>query len=167
MFITQIINTEVFVKGRSLFALGALAVVTLVFGAIGCTSSNPVAPAAVSGTTPVQTIVKDGPSDSRTAGFKLYGDVIEFYPDKSLLLFSSKTASDRSASPVKYSLFVSGEAVVVLLPDRETVAFDSRYVPEGSNMTVFGSYDRDGTMIVDRIEVGMTLPGDVSNSSAL
>ncbi len=154
-------------KTARLFGVGVLAAIALTFAVLGCSNSSPVAPQTVLSGAQIQTAVKDVPRDARSSGFELYGNVAAFYPDKSLMIFSAKTTSDRSMEPTKYSLIVSKDAKVVLLSDRETVPFDAKYTPTGTSMIVFGNYDNDGTMIVDRLEVDMILPEDVSSSSAL
>jgi hypothetical protein len=158
---------EVNMKTARLFGVGILAAVALTFAALGCSNSSPVAPQAALSGAQVQTAVKDAPRNAQSSGFELYGDVAAFYPDKSLMVFSAKTASDRSVGPTKYSLIVSKNAKVVLLPDRETVPFDAKYTPTGTSMIVFGNYDNDGTMIVDRLEIDMILPENVSSSSSI
>ncbi len=157
---------EVLVKRKSLLPLGAVALLALMIGAVGCSNSSPVAPTALDQTA-IQSSIKDVPRTAQSSDFKLYGTVLAFDPVKSLLTFSAETGSDRSAIPGKYEMIVSKNAVVVLLSSREAVSFDAKYLSSGTTMTIFGSYDRDGTMIVDRMEIGMALPGDVSSSSSM
>lgn len=141
-------------KTTRLFGIGgALAVAALLLVAMGCSNSSPMAPnAALSGNN-VQTVAKDGPRDAQSSSFKLYGEVLAYYPDKSLMVFSAESESDRSAGPSKYDLIISKNVIVVILDSRQSVPFDAKYVQTGTTMTVFGSFDRDGSMIVDRIEL--------------
>lgn len=152
-------------KTTKLFGIGnALAVAALLFVAMGCSNSSPLAPNTTLSGNAVQTVTKDGPRDAQSSSFKLYGEALTYYPDKSLMVFSGATASDRSSTPGKYDLIISKNAVIVLLDSRESVPFDAKYVQAGTAMTVFGSFDREGSMIVDRIELWQIDPS-VSSSS--
>jgi len=158
------LNTEVFMKAKWILAIGVFTVAAVSFGAIGCSQDSPVAPTAP-GNNLVHTVIKDIPLDAKGFEFNLYGDVISYYPDKSLMLFSASSASNRTAAPEKYELFVAGGAVVVLSSNRNTVPFDAKYVVPGTSMTVFGSYSRDGAMVIDRLEIGVAPSDAIIESS--
>lgn len=154
-------------KSTRLFGIGsALAVAALLFVAMGCSGNSPVAPNTTFNGNSVQTVTKDGPRDAQSSSFKLYGEALTYYPDKSLMVFSGETASDRSSTPGKYDLIISKNAVVVLLDSRQSVPFDAKYVQTGTTMTVFGSFERDGSMIVDRIELWQVDASTATNSSS-
>jgi hypothetical protein len=159
---------EVIVKSSTFYEIGgALVVVALLFVAVGCSNSNPVIPQSNLDNNLVRTLAKDAPRDAQSAAFDLYGEVLAFYPDKYLMVFSAEDISNRSAEPVKYSLLVSKDAVIVLVSDRETVPFDAKYIPDGTTLSVSGTVENDGTMVVDRLEIGKILPQALSGSSAI
>jgi hypothetical protein len=157
---------EVDMKTTKFYGIGgALAVAALLFVAIGCSSSSPTAPNATLDGNTAQTVTKDGPR-AQSSDFELSGRVLAYYPDKSMMVFSGESASDRSATPGKYDLVISKNAVVVLLSSRQSVPFDAKYAQTGTTMTVFGSFERDGSMIVNRIELWQVEASVATNSSS-
>jgi hypothetical protein len=148
---------EVFSMKTKLMGLGSSFVILLaVFAFAGCSGDNALSPEANLSDNTDNTMyspVNEEPRDQQGNQFRLFGYAADYEPEKSLIVFTAKSESDRNDQEVKYDLVVSKNAVVVLLRERIEVPFDSKYVEIGNQMIISGTILNDGTMLAERFEL--------------
>jgi hypothetical protein len=147
------------------FSLGSVLVVLFaLFAVTGCSDNYSVSTTNVDSDEIALSPIDGELGDRDSSQFMLSGRVVDVDDVKSLVVLAAKTDSDRNESETKYSMEVSKNATVILLRDRSEVAFDSKYVEIGTNVVVYGTTLRDGTMLAERFELWQDDPTISSGS---
>ena len=156
-------------KLNRIFNFGRFAALFVIIAlTVGCSSESPISPVSTNnfGTNDfVNNFTKDQPRNASGYDFKIYGQIVKLDSEKPFVVLSAKMPSDRTEQASEYVMDISKNATIVLLRDRTEVAFDSKLIPVGTDVTVVGVTLPDGTMIVDRFDLWQEDPGFVSSSA--